>query len=294
MLFMPVMQVDADTAMGIDAHAFRKDGTPLTRTRPRTSRKRLTATDRAALFARVAQGQSVAAACAEAGVSVPTYYRWRQDRAAPSSRAASESDRLRQTIILAAKRVFFREGYGVSLETIAAEAGVARQTLYNQFGSKRELFGQVIQQVYGRLYQPVFLMTNADSVAGTLAGFARGLLQIILDPEYVALFRITVAEHRGLPEQPDTAPKLDVATVIPPFTHHLAAYLEGKISEGAIRPIDPAAVAESFFGACIGSARNRALMDLPQEPWERIEARLDAVVDIFVRGLAPPSDAPGS
>ena len=52
----------------------------------------------------------------------------------------------RDNVCVAAIRVFIEDGYRASMDKIAAEAGVAKQTLYNQFGSKERLFADVIRQ----------------------------------------------------------------------------------------------------------------------------------------------------
>jgi hypothetical protein len=77
----------------------------------------------------IATGLDVRTACRRAGVSVPSYYRWR----AREHGAVGQSERIRELILDAAKTVFLRDGYGASLESIAAAANVARQTVYNQF-----------------------------------------------------------------------------------------------------------------------------------------------------------------
>jgi TetR/AcrR family transcriptional repressor of mexJK operon len=50
----------------------------------------------------------------------------------------------RQAIVRAARELFLREGFGVGMDTIAAEAGVSKVTVYNHFGSKGALFTAVI------------------------------------------------------------------------------------------------------------------------------------------------------
>jgi hypothetical protein len=88
----------------------------------------------------VANGQDIPAACRDAGVSVPTYYRWR----GRARGTGLHPDKTHQAILNAAKKVFLNEGYGASLDAVAKAARVARQTVYNKFGSKERLFSDVV------------------------------------------------------------------------------------------------------------------------------------------------------
>ncbi|MEV6751508.1 helix-turn-helix domain-containing protein [Streptomyces sp. NPDC051214] len=46
--------------------------------------------------------------------------------------------------VRAARSLFLREGFGVGMDAIAAEAGVSKVTVYNHFGNKETLFVAVI------------------------------------------------------------------------------------------------------------------------------------------------------
>lgn len=57
----------------------------------------------------------------------------------------------RQAILEAAFRTFAREGYGQScVREIAAEAGVAKPTIYNHLGDKETLFREAMLAAVGR------------------------------------------------------------------------------------------------------------------------------------------------
>ncbi|MFD7571442.1 TetR/AcrR family transcriptional regulator [Streptomyces sp. NPDC059810] len=66
---------------------------------------------------------------------------------APAAKPAPTGPRAarkRQAIVRAARALFLREGFGVGMDAIAAEAGVSKVTVYNHFGSKEALFTAVV------------------------------------------------------------------------------------------------------------------------------------------------------
>jgi AcrR family transcriptional regulator len=64
-----------------------------------------------------------------------------------SSYRQEQAAATRERIAEAARRLFATAGYGAtSMETIAAEAGVAVRTVYSAFGAKRELLSCICEQ----------------------------------------------------------------------------------------------------------------------------------------------------
>ncbi|MFE0735710.1 TetR/AcrR family transcriptional regulator [Streptomyces sp. NPDC058855] len=81
-------------------------------------------------------------------------------RPAPSGPRAA---RKRQAIVRAARVLFLREGFGVGMDAIAAEAGVSKVTVYNHFGSKEALFTAVVA---GALDEPLTTGPEGPDLAG--------------------------------------------------------------------------------------------------------------------------------
>lgn len=78
-------------------------------------------------------------------------------------------------ILTAAFRLFFRRGYArVSMDEIAAEAGVTKRTLYNHFPSKDALTGAVMERQADLTLDTVQGWSDPD--AATAAAFLDGLL----------------------------------------------------------------------------------------------------------------------
>ncbi|OKJ67146.1 TetR/AcrR family transcriptional regulator [Streptomyces sp. CB02261] len=78
--------------------------------------------------------------------------------------------RKRQAVVRAARDLFLREGFGVGMDAIAAEAGVSKVTVYNHFGSKEALFTAVVA---GALDEPLADRGAADGATGGGPDLAR-------------------------------------------------------------------------------------------------------------------------
>jgi AcrR family transcriptional regulator len=81
----------------------------------------------------------------------------------PAPALARSHSAKRLSVLEAASIVFCRDGFAsASIELIAAEAGVSRQTIYNHYGDKEKLFTAVVKDMTER--------ANAD-LFKTLSGF---------------------------------------------------------------------------------------------------------------------------
>lgn len=107
----------------------------------------------------------------------------------------------------AAMRVFVRDGYsGASIETIAAEAAVSKQTIYNHLGDKQRLFESLIDENFDRVNAQQFAMieTFPDRPANLMAeltAFAGDLMRgCLMDERARALRTLVQAEGSRRPD----------------------------------------------------------------------------------------------
>jgi TetR/AcrR family transcriptional repressor of mexJK operon len=192
---------------------------------------------------------------------------------------------LRESIIAAATKVFLREGYQASVDTIIAEVGIARQTLYNHFKDKRSLFQAVIESVSARTMLPLRSLSLGSDVplASALREFGEAYMHGMLAPENLALTRLISAAIHQFPAVGkfayETGSKRSIAL--------LANYLRAQRKCGRIRVVVPESVAESFYGALVGPARFRYLLGVNVPTSSRQQsAYVRQIVDIFVAGLS--------
>lgn len=228
----------------------------------------------------LAAGRDVKTACRKAGISVPSFYRWRG-----RVNGSTQADVSRATILNAAKTVFLRDGYGANLDSVAKAAGVARQTVYNQFGNKERLFSEVVQAVYQGLATPVLVVERDSDFLATLLSFGRAFMKMALNAESLALQRVALGEYRDEPELAKIAYALRASHAIPVLTDFIAGYLREQMDRGVIDRVDPLMAAEAFGGSFTAHARHRLMIGIKSDSPERLEEMLKLCVKIFARGL---------
>ncbi|MHB8425104.1 MAG: TetR/AcrR family transcriptional regulator [Gammaproteobacteria bacterium] len=151
----------------------------------------------------------------------------------------------REVILEAASKMFLEVGFGAaSMDAIANEAGVSKQTVYNHFGSKEELFAAMVR---GSCDQMILAFTEATKNGNpekTLRTIAHLFMTMISSTEKQSLRRILMAEAPRFPE---------LARIYyqsgPEVTRKfIADYLAEQTRHGVLRVDNPRITAEQFFG----------------------------------------------
>ena len=191
----------------------------------------------------------------------------------------------REAILEAAARVFFELGYAdASMDEIAREAGVSKQTVYSHFGAKDALFGAFIRDNCDRLLEPISAPEIRDKGPGAaLAGIARRYLDLILAPHAMALFRTILAESGRFPELAETFYRSGPLVAI----DNLADYLAELDGEGVLRVGDPRLAARLFFGMLREDFYFRLLLGYSDQPEKNeVERTVRQAVDVFLAAYA--------
>jgi len=161
----------------------------------------------------------------------------------------------RDAIVHAAERLFLQRGFGaVSMDDLAEAAGVARRTLYNQFGSKEEIFREMLARVSGQLEHalPPGVETSGD-VEDVLRLIAQAILNLHQQPDYLGFLRMVAADSRQFPWIAEA-----LASVMDPQTERLQRYLAYMTALGILDCRNPVLAAHQFMGM---------LNDISLWPW---------------------------
>jgi AcrR family transcriptional regulator len=126
--------------------------------------------------------------------------------APPESHPARGLTAKRRAIMDAAARVFMRHGYtDTSIDAIAAEARVSKQTIYNHFADKEHLFraviGATLASAGAKLDAPLDnTLADSEDLDRDLRALGRRLVRAVLQEDVAALRRLLIAELDRHPE----------------------------------------------------------------------------------------------
>lgn len=206
------------------------------------------------------------------------------------------SARKRAAILAAATSLFLRQGFrGTSMEEIATQAGVSKQTVYTQFNDKEQLFRAIVagasenaasvSSAVGAAFgdeRP----TSAPQLEALLARVARAYLDAVLQPQVIALRRLLISEAEQFPDLAAgyyaQGPSRGIDLV--------ASRLEPYFDSGVLASEDRRLAAAHFAYLALAVAQDRALFapDDPASGSER-DRLAAAAAHAFVSGYGVPA-----
>jgi TetR/AcrR family transcriptional regulator, mexJK operon transcriptional repressor len=205
---------------------------------------------------------------------------------APSGPGRPKDLAKRAAILDAAKALFAREGFaGVSMDRIAAEAGVSKLTVYSHFGDKESLFSESIRTLCEEMLPDEFFKVQADgTLRGQLRHIAEGFFSLVVSDEAINTHRIMLT-----PGQADQGLRQIFWEAGPKRTHDaFAAFLRTAVEEGKLEIADVDCAAKQFFTLLKGELYGRMMCGICDKPGpDEMTRHLDATVDMFLRAYAP-------
>jgi TetR/AcrR family transcriptional repressor of mexJK operon len=171
------------------------------------------------------------------------------------------------------------------MDLIAAEAKVSKQTIYNHFHSKEELFKAIITDMTTTLFAPLSMSTAAKSTPERLLRlFARDFVTLMLQPSSLALYRLIVAESARFPELGAAL----FASGPGRLMRMLADYLDWETRNGRLAVDHVERAAEQLIGMLTGRQQLRALLNVRQTPTQaELDIHVEHGVSSFLMLYAP-------
>lgn len=191
-----------------------------------------------------------------------------------------DSSDCRARLVQAATEMFVAEGYRVSVERVAMRAGVARQTLYNHFPRKADLFGEVVRQATAALL--FTLGDDGQTLRDRLLRFGLAYRGKLLGAEGLGFFRAIIAETTRFPELVATFYRTGPVQT----AARLRTILEAAMLRGELRRTNPEFATTTLLSMLVGADRIHYLFsgDPPPEP---DPIHVAQIVDCYLRAFAP-------
>lgn len=188
----------------------------------------------------------------------------------------------------AARELWLRHGYAVSMNAVAEKAGCSKQTIYAHFGTKDELFRQVIDELVAPMTAP--LDSRGDDLRASLIDFARSHLDFVASADAIAQYRRLIGEFERFPEASRSA----FASASEVVCGRLADLLGEWMRRGRLRADAPDEVAELLLSMINGLQPIRQLFELGRRDGDAIERWIARAVDTFLQAWAIAPGRPDS
>lgn len=207
------------------------------------------------------------------------------NRSAPGRPKSHEK---RQGIMCAASRLFLRQGFErTSMELVAKESKVSKQTLYSHFANKEALYNAVIEDKceFYRI-DPTAAEMQGQSVEKALQTLAFKYIQLLQDSEVISMYRVVIAEaplNKRMAELfYDAGPMHAVLTIVDVLHKHPQIQL----------PLEQAKpLAVDFFNLLKGSFHMQDLLNLaPSLNQAQQQAHAKQVSAKFIKLLPASKD----
>lgn len=135
----------------------------------------------------------------------------------------------RDFILCAAARVFYRDGFqGASIDLIASEAGVSRQTIYNHYRDKEALLAAVVDDAFDRMTSSLFAVLatfpqSGENLEEDLIAFSiRMSRNCVHDSSTAFLRKLFQSDEDALPRHANVCSNRGPAQAVPAIAAHLA------------------------------------------------------------------------
>ena len=171
--------------------------------------------------------------------------------------ARTSGDDRRAAILKIARAAFLDEGYShTTMSQIRDRVGGSKATLYNYFSSKKDLFLAVCDEEAAHALTPLFDVGEMrGDIFTVLEKFVQRFLNMFLSDDFIAFYRLIVAEAPRFPEVAQTAYEVGIR----PGLERMAEYFSEAIEKGEMRPTNLSIATWQFLDLCAGNLHRQRL-----------------------------------
>lgn len=196
----------------------------------------------------------------------------------------SKSSEKNRQILNAAIELFVEGGYhSTSMDMIAANAGVSKQTVYSHFSSKQDLFRSAVKSKRSDYLTHSLLLDPAAPLHDSLMEFALALLGLLLSEDVVRTRRVCEAEAESHPE----VAAAYFAEGPEHVTGLLSDYLAHQHKTGKLHIGTPRYAAIQLLHMVTGEAQLKALLNQPGWNKREIKTYVNSCIEMFLRAYGP-------
>jgi TetR/AcrR family transcriptional regulator, mexJK operon transcriptional repressor len=203
-------------------------------------------------------------------------------------RTPSRSADKRAAMMAAATRLFLQKGFsGTSMDDIAAQAAVSKQTVYKHFADKDQLFREIVLQMTERAETFVHDIESrpwSGDLEADLRGLARDQLATVLQPELLQFRRLVIGEADRFPDLAAIYYERGPGRVLATF----AAVFSDLAEQGKLQVDDADLAANHFAWLVLGAQLDRSMFyGLTTTRADHLGRYGDEAVRVFLSAYAP-------
>ena len=198
----------------------------------------------------------------------------------------AEQNAAAERIIDAATTLFATRGFaGTSMQQVASQCGAGKDTVYRRFPSKVALFEAVVEHAHGRAVARLkgLPMAQGDALECLLA-LMRELLHINMEPDLIALKRITFSEAVVFEKKAPIPPQPD------PIMNRLVDAVKTAQDAGIVATGDVSLIANHLIHCLVAMPTSSAMMGSTEfDTKQSVDIHFDRTWNWLFRGISADS-----